>query len=70
MGDYYCSCGFLLGFSGDFMDISGGDSKWNQFLAMFTCPMKGVGAAGGGGGGLVHLAVIRPLQIVSVVLKF
>ncbi|XP_028785423.1 uncharacterized protein LOC114741341 isoform X2 [Neltuma alba] len=45
---YYCCWGFFpLGFSGDFKDISGTNSKWNPFSAMFACPLRG----GGGGRG-------------------
>ncbi|KAF7843012.1 chaperone DnaJ-domain protein [Senna tora] len=39
---YYCCWGFFpLGFSGNFKDISGTNSKWNPFSAMFACPLKG-----------------------------
>ncbi|XP_054776229.1 uncharacterized protein LOC129284778 isoform X1 [Prosopis cineraria] len=46
---YYCCWGFFpLGFSGDFRHISGTNSKWNPFSAMFACPLRGGGGGGGG----------------------
>ncbi|KAI9095653.1 hypothetical protein K1719_026213 [Acacia pycnantha] len=52
---YYCCWGFFpLGFSGDFKDISGTNSKWNPFSAMFACPLKGGGGVKSARGSWVY----------------